>query len=142
MTKPAMLAKPAIRPDVGTVFAINTPFGPAKAHTYSLPWDPMQHMAVIFGDIRDGVATLSAEPEPLEVLTDRVFSCFGRAASRIIVGDDTLNRLGILGQLSHAQSSGQRRQLFLALTPVWQSINGDNSPGSPYRKLLRLRRLA
>lgn len=36
-------------------FTIQTPFGPAKAHTYSLPWDRMQHMAVIFGDIRDGV---------------------------------------------------------------------------------------
>ena len=23
-------------------------------HTYSLPWDPMQHLAVVFGDIRDG----------------------------------------------------------------------------------------
>ncbi|MBB3650122.1 GTP cyclohydrolase II [Rhizobium sp. BK619] len=24
-------------------------------HAPSLPWDPMQHMAVIFGDIREGV---------------------------------------------------------------------------------------
>ncbi len=36
-------------------FAIETPYGPAKAHAYSLPWDPMQHLAVVFGDIRDGV---------------------------------------------------------------------------------------
>lgn len=36
-------------------FDIETPFGPAKAHSYSLPWDPMQHLAVVFGDIRDGV---------------------------------------------------------------------------------------
>lgn len=36
-------------------FTIETPFGPARAQTYSLPWDRMQHMAVIFGDIRDGV---------------------------------------------------------------------------------------
>jgi 3,4-dihydroxy 2-butanone 4-phosphate synthase/GTP cyclohydrolase II len=36
-------------------FDITTPAGPAKAHAYSLPWDPMQHVAVIFGDIRDGV---------------------------------------------------------------------------------------
>ena len=36
-------------------FDVNTPVGPAKAHAYSLPWDPMQHVAVIFGDIRDGV---------------------------------------------------------------------------------------
>ena len=40
----------------GDVFDVETPFGPAMAHTYSLPWDPMQHIAVVFGDIRDGVA--------------------------------------------------------------------------------------
>ena len=27
---------------------------PAKAHTYTLPWDSMQHLAIVFGDIRDG----------------------------------------------------------------------------------------
>jgi len=36
-------------------FDIETVHGKAKAHAYSLPWDPMQHVAVIFGDIRDGV---------------------------------------------------------------------------------------
>ncbi|MDE1159529.1 MAG: 3,4-dihydroxy-2-butanone-4-phosphate synthase [Neorhizobium sp.] len=36
-------------------FDIETPHGKAKAHAYSLPWDTMQHVAVIFGDIRDGV---------------------------------------------------------------------------------------
>jgi 3,4-dihydroxy 2-butanone 4-phosphate synthase/GTP cyclohydrolase II len=39
-------------------FAIDTPQGEAKAHTYSLPWDPMQHLAVVFGDIRDGEEVL------------------------------------------------------------------------------------
>jgi 3,4-dihydroxy 2-butanone 4-phosphate synthase/GTP cyclohydrolase II len=38
-----------------TSFDVETPHGKAKAHAYSLPWDPMQHVAVIFGDIRDGV---------------------------------------------------------------------------------------
>src|SRR3546814_13843807 len=36
-------------------FTVETPYGPAMAHAYSLPWDPMQHLAVVFGDIRDGV---------------------------------------------------------------------------------------
>jgi 3,4-dihydroxy 2-butanone 4-phosphate synthase/GTP cyclohydrolase II len=36
-------------------FDVETPFGKAKAHSYSLPWDPMQHLAVVFGDIRDGI---------------------------------------------------------------------------------------
>ena len=35
-------------------FEINTAHGPAKAVTYSTEWDPMQQLAVIFGDIRDG----------------------------------------------------------------------------------------
>jgi 3,4-dihydroxy 2-butanone 4-phosphate synthase/GTP cyclohydrolase II len=36
-------------------FEVETGHGKAKATAYSLPWDPMQHVAVIFGDIRDGV---------------------------------------------------------------------------------------
>jgi 3,4-dihydroxy 2-butanone 4-phosphate synthase/GTP cyclohydrolase II len=36
-------------------FDVMTPNGKAKAHAYSLPWDSMQHVAMIFGDIRDGV---------------------------------------------------------------------------------------
>jgi 3,4-dihydroxy 2-butanone 4-phosphate synthase / GTP cyclohydrolase II len=35
-------------------FDIQTPGGKAKAHTYTLPWDSMQHLAIVFGDIRDG----------------------------------------------------------------------------------------
>lgn len=35
-------------------FDIETPAGKARAHTYTLPWDSMHHLAIIFGDIRDG----------------------------------------------------------------------------------------
>ncbi|MBA3449184.1 MAG: 3,4-dihydroxy-2-butanone-4-phosphate synthase [Pseudaminobacter sp.] len=34
--------------------AIETPGGPAQAFTYTLPWDVMHHLAIVFGDIRDG----------------------------------------------------------------------------------------
>ena len=37
------------------LFDIDTPYGKARGYTYTLPWDPMQHLAVVFGDIRDGV---------------------------------------------------------------------------------------
>lgn len=33
---------------------IETPAGKAIAHTYQLPWETIQHVAVVFGDIRDG----------------------------------------------------------------------------------------
>jgi len=35
-------------------FEIMTIAGPATAISYSIPWDPMQHLAIVFGDIRDG----------------------------------------------------------------------------------------
>lgn len=33
---------------------IETPSGRAKVYTYTVPWDTMHHLAVVFGDIRDG----------------------------------------------------------------------------------------
>ena len=35
-------------------FAIETSAGPAEAFTYKTPWDAMHHLAVVFGDVRDG----------------------------------------------------------------------------------------
>jgi hypothetical protein len=54
------------------------------------------------------------------------------------VGDDTLDRLTVYGELARTESPEQRRRLFLALDPVWRSINGDNLPTSPYRTLIAL----
>ncbi|MCO6392090.1 3,4-dihydroxy-2-butanone-4-phosphate synthase [Aliihoeflea aestuarii] len=35
-------------------FEIETPSGKARALTYRLPWDTMHHLAIVYGDIRDG----------------------------------------------------------------------------------------
>jgi 3,4-dihydroxy 2-butanone 4-phosphate synthase/GTP cyclohydrolase II len=35
-------------------FEIETPAGRARALTYRLPWDTMHHLAIVYGDIRDG----------------------------------------------------------------------------------------
>lgn len=59
-------------------FDIETPAGKAKAITYTLPWDVMHHLAIVFGDIRDG------EEVPVRLHTeDVVTDVFG-----------TSNRLG------------------------------------------------
>jgi hypothetical protein len=75
----------------------------------------------------------------LTALGDSVLAAYGRAASRVVVEGDTLNRLAILGLLSRTDDSARRERLFLALEPTWQSVNGDGLPGSPYRRLLTLR---
>ena len=75
----------------------------------------------------------------LDSLTAHTFACYGAAARRIIVDQDTLDRLSILGLLGRTEDSARRRRLFLALLPVWRSVNGDDSSASPYRAMVRLR---
>jgi 3,4-dihydroxy 2-butanone 4-phosphate synthase/GTP cyclohydrolase II len=48
---------------------IETPGGKAKAYTYTLPWDVMHHLAVVFGDIRDG-EEVPVRLHPEDVVTD------------------------------------------------------------------------
>ncbi len=48
---------------------IETVAGPAKAYTYRLPWDAMQHFVVVFGDIRDGV-DVPVRLHPEDVVSD------------------------------------------------------------------------
>ena len=49
---------------------------------------------------------------------------------------ETLDRLSMLGALGRSESPATRRTLFLSLEPVWRSINRDNEPASPYRRLI------
>jgi 3,4-dihydroxy 2-butanone 4-phosphate synthase/GTP cyclohydrolase II len=50
-------------------FDVDTPGGKARAHTYMLPWDPMHHLAIVFGDIRDG-EEVPVRLHPEDVVTD------------------------------------------------------------------------
>ena len=78
----------------------------------------------------------------LDSLTRRTFACYGAAARRIVVDGDTLDRLSILGLLGRTEDPDQRRRLFLALEPVWRSVNGDDGENSPYRAMIPLRNAA
>src|SRR5215210_5546737 len=72
----------------------------------------------------------------VDSLRTRLYACYGWAQSHVVVRSDTLDRLTILGMLGRSAESSRRRQLFLALEPVWRSMNGDNSRRSPYRALI------
>lgn len=74
----------------------------------------------------------------LDSLRTRMYACFGWAQSHVAVGDETLDRLTILGALGHTDDAARRRELFLGLEPVWRSINGDGGAASPYRRLIAL----
>ena len=83
-------------------------------------------------------ATLARGPEGRVQLASRIYTCYGRAARRIIVDGDTLDRLTVLGRLGREPDPAKRRALFHALDPVWRSVNADGAPTSPYRTMLPL----
>jgi hypothetical protein len=83
-------------------------------------------------------AALARGPEAWDRLRAQLYRCFGAAASSLRVGDESLDRLTILGRLGDVEDAAERRRLFLALEPLWRAVNGDNGPDSPYRRLVRL----
>lgn len=69
-------------------FGVETPAGKATAYTYRLPWDTMDHLAIVFGDIRDGV-DIPVRLHPESVVAD----VFGKG--------DTLQ--GIMAKMAKAE---------------------------------------
>jgi hypothetical protein len=65
-----------------------------------------------------------------------VYDCFGRAASFVVAGNDTVDRLTIFGRLAETADAATRKRLFFALAPMWHTVNGDDGARSPYRTLL------
>jgi hypothetical protein len=73
----------------------------------------------------------------LDSLRARIYACYAWAQSHVLLGSDTLDRLSVLAALGQTNDRERRRQLFLALDPVWRSMNGNNGLTSPYRLLIR-----
>jgi hypothetical protein len=85
-----------------------------------------------------GVDAIARGPEAWDRLRAHLYRCFGAAAASLRVGDESLDRLTVLGRLGDAGDGAERRRLFLALEPLWRAVNGDNGPDSPYRRLVGL----
>ena len=86
----------------------------------------------------DASSVESVAKEGYDALSAWMYRCYGQAARRIIVDGDTLDRLTILELLRTTDDSVRRRRLFMALEPVWHSVNGDNAPNSAYRRFIQL----
>ncbi|HEX2356737.1 MAG TPA: hypothetical protein VHI50_09800, partial [Micromonosporaceae bacterium] len=67
----------------------------------------------------------------------KIIQRYAAAQAAVAVGGTTMTRLAVLGRLALEPSAALRHRLFLALEPVWRSVDGDGAAASPYRGLLR-----
>jgi hypothetical protein len=79
---------------------------------------------------------IAAAPGGADSLRRRVYACYGWAQQHVRVEGEELDRLTVLGALASTDDPAQRRRLFMALAPVWRSVNADGGRDSPYRLLL------
>ncbi|HEU5169116.1 MAG TPA: hypothetical protein VFU46_01190, partial [Gemmatimonadales bacterium] len=72
----------------------------------------------------------------VDSLARRVYACYGWAQHHVMVDGERTDRLSVLSALARTDDAERRRRLFLALDPVWRSMNRGNEPASPYRRLI------
>ncbi len=101
------------------------------------------------GPVSDSLSLLAADTTPPDCMYDprvlaasggagalraRAYACYGWAGRRLRFEGRPLSRF----TASQEQSPERRRKMFLALQPLWRSMDGAGGSGSPYRLLLGL----
>jgi hypothetical protein len=85
-------------------------------------------------------------PEPGSLVDDEpaatraratLYRRYGAGAGAVAFGSETLDRPTILARLATEPDAAERRRLFMALEPLWRTVDGDGEQSSPYRHLLR-----
>jgi hypothetical protein len=79
---------------------------------------------------------IAAAPHGLDSLQRRIYACYGWAQHHIAIDGKTRDRLTVLGDLARTDDAAMRRRLFLALDPIWRSMNRNDEPESPFRVLM------
>ena len=67
----------------------------------------------------------------------RLEACYGAVADDLHVDGETLSRPRLLARLAAEPDADRRKTLFLALEPLWRTVDGDGGAASPYRALIR-----
>jgi len=99
---------------------------------------PTTASGTVSPEAKPGAACAADTTGGLDSLRARMYACFGWAQSHLPFEGDTLDRLTVVGMLGTTDDADRRRRLFLALEPVWLSINGDDGAQSPYRTMIAL----
>ena len=69
-------------------------------------------------------------------LKSALVACFVEIGNSLSFEGGKINRVSALDLLHETSDATRRRAVFLAFVPLWQAINGNNEPDSPYRRMI------
>ncbi|HEX6503478.1 MAG TPA: hypothetical protein VF011_09525 [Terriglobales bacterium] len=69
-------------------------------------------------------------------LKSSLVACFVEIGNNLSFEGGKINRVSALDLLHETADPGRRKAAFLAFVPLWQAINGNNEPNSPYRRMI------
>jgi uncharacterized protein YfcZ (UPF0381/DUF406 family) len=73
---------------------------------------------------------------PYPQLKSALVACFVEIGNNLSFEGAKINRVSALDLLHETSDAGRRKAVFLAFVPLWQAINGNNEPDSPYRRMI------
>src|SRR5215472_5148622 len=63
-------------------------------------------------------------------------ACFVEIGNSLSFEGGKINRVSALDLLHETSDPARRKAVFFAFVPLWQAINGNNEPDSPYRRMI------
>jgi hypothetical protein len=69
-------------------------------------------------------------------LKSALVACFVEIGNSLTFEGSKINRVSALDLLHETSDAGRRKAVFFAFVPLWQAINGNNEPDSPYRRMI------
>ena len=69
-------------------------------------------------------------------LREALYSCFDEVGNNLQFEGKAVGRLSVFDLLTQIEEPERRRAAFLAFTPLWQAINGEDQRDSPYRRVI------
>ncbi|HEY1492757.1 MAG TPA: hypothetical protein VGF35_09030, partial [Steroidobacteraceae bacterium] len=74
----------------------------------------------------------------LPALQEALYACFAELANDLKFEGAHVSRVAAFEMLTHLKERPRRKSLFMAFVPLWQALNANDGPSSPYRRMIRM----
>jgi hypothetical protein len=114
--------------DAEAIAAMRTQFA-TFSETISAPFSPGRT-----GKCQDA----TRKDQDYASLRTALLACFNEKGNNVSFEGAKINRQSVLDLLHEIEEPERRKAVFMALAPLWQAVNGNNEPDSPYRRMIAL----